>query len=64
MRLWLRDPEYAWPTAPALKKRWEKVYEGVTAEKSVFPLEPRIRSASDGLVKNGDTAQKNEAGSH
>jgi hypothetical protein len=52
LRMWLRDPEYAWPTPESLKERWEKVYEGVTPEKQVFPLEPRIRSASDGKVNS------------
>ncbi|KAK4501968.1 hypothetical protein PRZ48_007778 [Zasmidium cellare] len=48
IRLWLRDPENAWETPEALKGRWEHVYGGVTAENSVFPLEPRIRSSSAG----------------
>ncbi|KAF7563167.1 hypothetical protein G7046_g958 [Stylonectria norvegica] len=51
-RLWLRDPELAWKTPEALKDRWDNVYDGVTAEKSVFPLEPSIRSASDALAVN------------
>ncbi|KAJ4343094.1 hypothetical protein N0V85_009837, partial [Neurospora sp. IMI 360204] len=45
VRLWLRDPEYAWETPEALRERWERVYGGVNPEKEVFPLEPRIRSA-------------------
>ncbi|PIA98661.1 hypothetical protein CB0940_03715 [Cercospora beticola] len=45
VRLWLRDPEHAWPTPEALKSRWG-IYDGVTPENSVFPLEPKIRSAS------------------
>lgn len=48
IRLWLRDPEFAWETPEALQQRWAGVYEGVTPEKSVFPLEPRIRTASGG----------------
>ncbi|GKT66443.1 TfdA family taurine catabolism dioxygenase [Colletotrichum tofieldiae] len=51
IRLWLRDPENAWTTPEALKERWERVYSGVTPEKSVFPLEPQIRSASRGEFK-------------
>lgn len=48
IRLWLRDPEFAWQTPKALQQRWAGVYDGVTPERSVFPLEPRIRSASGG----------------
>ncbi|KAL4880297.1 hypothetical protein BJY04DRAFT_219293 [Aspergillus karnatakaensis] len=44
VRFWLRDPELAWETPEALKSRWENVYGGVTAESSVFPLEPIVRS--------------------
>ncbi|GKT95330.1 tfdA family taurine catabolism dioxygenase [Colletotrichum tofieldiae] len=51
IRLWLRDPENAWTTPEALKERWERVYSGVTPEKSVFPLEPQIRSVSRGEFK-------------
>ncbi|RAK95612.1 TauD/TfdA family dioxygenase [Aspergillus ibericus CBS 121593] len=43
LRLWLRDPEYAWKTPDALKKRWESLYEGLSVEEQDFPLEPRIR---------------------
>ncbi|EUC36704.1 hypothetical protein COCCADRAFT_2348 [Bipolaris zeicola 26-R-13] len=50
IRLWLRDPENAWPTPEALKPRWS-IYEGVTPENSVFPLEPTIRTASGGKSK-------------
>lgn len=50
VRLWLRDPEYAWETPSALQGRWDGVYAGVTPEKTVFPLEPAIRSASKGTV--------------
>lgn len=48
VRLWLRDPENAWETPEALKQRWAGVYDGVTPDTSVFPLEPRIRTASGG----------------
>ena len=48
MRLWLRDPEFAWKTPEALKGRWEKTYGGVGMESQVFPLEPYIRTASRG----------------
>lgn len=50
IRLWLRDPENAWPTPEALKSRWS-IYEGVAPENSVFPLEPTIRTASGGKSK-------------
>jgi hypothetical protein len=52
VRLWLRDPEYAWQTPQQLQSRWDDLYHGVTPEKQVFPLEPRIRSASSGARKN------------
>ncbi|KAF2761605.1 Clavaminate synthase-like protein [Pseudovirgaria hyperparasitica] len=48
IRLWLRDPEYAWETPAANQPRWDKLYKGVTPEAQVFPLEPRVRSASSG----------------
>ncbi|PVI07016.1 Clavaminate synthase-like protein [Periconia macrospinosa] len=48
VRLWLRDEEFAWRIPEELKSRWDKVYEGVTAENQVFPLEPFVRSASLG----------------
>ncbi|KAK2007909.1 TfdA family taurine catabolism dioxygenase TauD [Colletotrichum eremochloae] len=51
IRLWLRDPQNAWKTPEALKERWDRVYSGVTPEKSVFPPEPQIRSASRGEFK-------------
>ncbi|ORY00880.1 hypothetical protein BCR34DRAFT_627888 [Clohesyomyces aquaticus] len=39
-------------TPEALEGRWSKVYDGVSKENQVFPLEPYIRSAS--LGKSGD----------
>ncbi|KJX97446.1 hypothetical protein TI39_contig490g00005 [Zymoseptoria brevis] len=48
VRLWLRDPENAWQTPEGLTQRWAHIYDGVTPENSVFPLEPRIRTASSG----------------
>ncbi|KAH8587384.1 TfdA family taurine catabolism dioxygenase TauD [Bisporella sp. PMI_857] len=47
MRLWLRDPENAWRTPDVLKQRWAQIYEGITPEASVLPLEPFIRSAGN-----------------
>lgn len=47
LRLWLRDPENAWPIPDVLKPRWAQLYDGVTPEGEVFPLEPYIRSASN-----------------
>ncbi|KAH7024624.1 TfdA family taurine catabolism dioxygenase TauD [Microdochium trichocladiopsis] len=47
LRLWLRDSENAWPTPEVLQPRWEQLYDGVTPEASVLPLEPYIRSASN-----------------
>ncbi|EXJ92071.1 hypothetical protein A1O3_00621 [Capronia epimyces CBS 606.96] len=54
VRLWLRDPEYAWDTPEGLEERWAYLYDGVTPEKQVFPLEPYVRSSS-----NGETRAKN-----
>ena len=51
VRLWLRDPEYAWETPDALKSRWTQLYGGVSPERQVFPLEPYVRSASNGSSK-------------
>ncbi|UPL03021.1 hypothetical protein LCI18_013955 [Fusarium solani-melongenae] len=47
LRLWLRDPENAWQTPQVFQPRWDQIYKGVTAENSVFPLEPYIRSAAN-----------------
>ncbi|KAI1027121.1 hypothetical protein LB504_007989 [Fusarium proliferatum] len=47
LRLWLRDPENAWETPEPLRERWAELYEGVTPDAQVFPLEPYIRSASN-----------------
>ncbi|KAK0391429.1 hypothetical protein NLU13_0929 [Sarocladium strictum] len=46
LRLWLRDPEYAWDTPEPLLSRWDRVYGGVTPELQTFPLEPHMRSES------------------
>lgn len=46
LRLWLRDPELAWETPGALAERWKDLYEGVTEEEQVFPLEPVIRGSA------------------
>ncbi|CAH0053902.1 unnamed protein product [Clonostachys solani] len=45
VRFWLRDPENAWETPAQLQARWAELYDGVTSEKQVFPLEPYIRTA-------------------
>ncbi|KAI1136428.1 Clavaminate synthase-like protein [Hypoxylon sp. FL0543] len=47
LRLWLRDPENAWETPEPLRDRWAQLYENVTPETEVLPLEPYIRSASN-----------------
>ncbi|KAI1322384.1 TfdA family taurine catabolism dioxygenase TauD [Xylariaceae sp. FL0255] len=47
LRLWLRDPENAWTTPSHLAPRWAQIYEGITPEKEVFPLEPFVRSAGN-----------------
>ncbi|CAK7237948.1 hypothetical protein SBRCBS47491_010217 [Sporothrix bragantina] len=51
VRLWLRDPENAWPTPAALQDRWNQLYANVTPEQSVFPIVPTVRSASKGTGK-------------
>ncbi|KAH7319716.1 hypothetical protein B0I35DRAFT_352800 [Stachybotrys elegans] len=47
VRLWLRDPEYAWETPAELRDRWTELYDGVGVDSQVFPLEPYIRSESN-----------------
>ncbi|KAI0469651.1 TfdA family taurine catabolism dioxygenase TauD [Xylariaceae sp. FL0804] len=47
LRLWLRDPENAWHTPDYLAPRWAQIYEGITPEAEVFPLEPFVRSAGN-----------------
>ncbi|KAK1725131.1 TfdA family taurine catabolism dioxygenase TauD [Colletotrichum acutatum] len=44
LRQWLRDPEYGWETPEPLKERWAQLYEGVTPDAQIFPLDPFIRS--------------------
>ena len=51
VRLWLRDPENAWETPKELKERWSYVYDRMTPEAQVFPLEPYIRVESSRQVK-------------
>ncbi|EHL03125.1 hypothetical protein M7I_0817 [Glarea lozoyensis 74030] len=57
IRLWLRDPEHAWPTPEVLSERWSQLYDGVTPENQVFPLEPRIRSSGRGQAKEEKPGQ-------
>ncbi|RYP14359.1 hypothetical protein DL765_006404 [Monosporascus sp. GIB2] len=47
LRLWLRDPENAWETPEPLKPKFAELYDGVTPEAQVLPLEPYIRSESN-----------------
>ncbi|EXJ68661.1 uncharacterized protein A1O5_08455 [Cladophialophora psammophila CBS 110553] len=51
VRLWLRDPEYCWETPSALTSKWAQLYHGVATDRQVFPLEPYVRSASNGSLK-------------
>ncbi|CAO1612576.1 unnamed protein product [Parajaminaea phylloscopi] len=51
LRLWLRDPEYAYPTPACLQNRWAQLYEGVTPEAQLFPIEPSVRTESGGYRK-------------
>ncbi|KAH8843672.1 hypothetical protein MCOR07_005398 [Pyricularia oryzae] len=48
VRLWLRDPENAWQTPERLRTRWSRLYDGVTPESQVLPLEAFVRGASNG----------------
>lgn len=48
LRLWLRDPEYAYPTPACLKARYTALYEGITPEAQVLPLEASVRTESGG----------------
>lgn len=54
IRLWLRDPEYAWKTPEVLQPRWDRIFDGVTPENSVFPPEPYLRTGSNSV--NGRAA--------
>ncbi|KAI1371306.1 Clavaminate synthase-like protein [Hypoxylon crocopeplum] len=47
LRLWLRDPENAWEAPRPLKARWSHLYDDISPESEVLPLEPYIRSASN-----------------
>ncbi|KAL2846479.1 hypothetical protein BJX68DRAFT_256390 [Aspergillus pseudodeflectus] len=47
LRFWLRDPENAWHTPEVLRPRWAQIYEGITPENEVFPVEPFVRSAGN-----------------
>jgi hypothetical protein len=47
LRFWLRDPENAWHTPEVLRPRWAQIYEGITPENEVFPIEPFVRSAGN-----------------
>jgi alpha-ketoglutarate-dependent taurine dioxygenase len=51
VRLWLRDEELAWELPRELHGRMAKVFEGVTEEGQVFPLEPFVRSSAAGRGK-------------
>jgi hypothetical protein len=48
IRMWLRDPEYAWETPGPLRERWEAVYGGVRPETMVLPVVPYMRSTNYG----------------
>lgn len=48
VRLWLKDPENAWETPEQLQPRYNKLYDGITPESQVVPLEPFVRGASNG----------------
>lgn len=48
VRLWLRDPEFAWDTPHELREKWEGLYTGIRPEREVFPLEPTVRAESKG----------------
>jgi hypothetical protein len=47
LRFWLRDPENAWHTPEVLRPRWAQIYDGITQENEVFPIEPFVRSAGN-----------------
>ncbi|RAL16021.1 Clavaminate synthase-like protein [Aspergillus homomorphus CBS 101889] len=52
IRIWQRDPEYAWDTPGPLDRAWKQLYDGVTPETQVFPLEPYIRGPAAGGKKD------------
>lgn len=47
LRFWLRDAENAWYTPEVLAPRWAEIYEGISPEREVLPLEPFIRTAGN-----------------
>lgn len=46
LRLWLRNPELAWQTPKQLQNRWNELYDGLTENEQVFPLQPQIRGGA------------------
>ena len=56
VRLWLRDPENAWKTPEPLKAKWAQIYDGVSPDNQIFPLEPYVRSASNSAEKKGKSS--------
>lgn len=55
VRLWLRDPDLAWPMPDELWGRWQSVFGGRedsdAVSKEVWPLEPFVRSAAAGTAR-------------
>ena len=43
----MRDPENAWETPEPMKPKFAELYDNITPESQVLPLEPYIRSASN-----------------
>uniref|UniRef100_A0A093W120 Isotrichodermin C-15 hydroxylase n=2 Tax=Talaromyces marneffei TaxID=37727 RepID=A0A093W120_TALMA len=44
LRLWLRDSEYTWETPIQLQDRWDEIYNGLSEEEQIFPLEPTLKN--------------------
>ncbi|KAL2109260.1 hypothetical protein VUR80DRAFT_2780 [Thermomyces stellatus] len=49
----LGEPENAWETLAPHVERWKNLYDGLTPQSRVFPLEPYIRSKSNKFALMG-----------
>ncbi|KAJ9246442.1 hypothetical protein DTO207G8_8942 [Paecilomyces variotii] len=59
IRLWQRDPENAWVTPEQLSRAWKSLYDGITPESQVFPLEPYVRGPARGAFKDKTAVNSN-----
>lgn len=59
IRLWQRDPENAWVTPEQLSRAWKSLYDGITPESQVFPLEPYVRGPARGAFRDKAAVSSN-----